>query len=100
MNIKKGDNVMVLAGKDKGKSGKVLQVLRSEGRVVIEGINLSKVHKKKTSAKAGAIIEVATPIDASNVNVIDPQTKKPTRVKHKMINDKKIRVGKSGQELK
>ncbi len=65
--IKKGDKVKILAGKDKGKTGNVLRVLRAESRVVVEGINIAKVHKKKTASKAGAIIEMATPIHISNV---------------------------------
>lgn len=70
MNIKKGDNVKILTGSSKGKTGKVTQVLRDENRVVVEGVNVKKVHKKKTGSKPGSIVPVAMPIDASNVAVI------------------------------
>lgn len=100
MNIKKGDNVIVISGAYKGKKGAVLSVLREANKVVVEGIAIKKVHKKKTSKKDGQIIEIPGAIDASNVSLIDPESKKKTRVKHKMINGKKIRVAKSGQEIK
>ena len=99
MNIKKNDNVIVMAGADKGKTGKVLKVLRVENKVIVEGINIRKVHKRKTSAKAGTIIEMSAPISASNVMLLDG--KKPTRVKTKMVGDKKVRVAvKSENEIK
>jgi large subunit ribosomal protein L24 len=99
MNIKKNDNVIVVAGSDKGKTGKVLKVFRDANKVIVEGINVRKVHKKKTAAKAGAIIEMSAPVNASNVQLLDGN--KPTRVKAKMINDKKVRVAvKSGNEIK
>lgn len=70
MKIKKGDNVKVLTGGDKGKTGKVTQVLREANRVVVEGVNVRKIHQKKTASKPGSIIEVAMPINASNVAVV------------------------------
>jgi large subunit ribosomal protein L24 len=100
MNIKKNDNVIVISGSDKGKKGKVLTVLRDANKVVVEGINVRKVHAKKTKAKAGFIFEKSAPINASNVMLIDAQGGKPTRVSSKTVNGKKIRVGKSGQEIK
>lgn len=99
MNIKKNDNVIVVAGSDKGKTGKVLKVFREANKVIVEGVNVRKVHKKKTAGKAGSIIEMSAPVNASNVMLVDGN--KPTRVKAKMINDKKIRVAvKSGNEIK
>lgn len=99
MNIKKNDNVIVMAGADKGKTGKVLKVFREENKVVVEGVNVRKIHKKKTAGKAGAIIEMSAPINASNVMLMDG--KKPTRVKSKVVGDKKVRVAvKSGNEIK
>ena len=100
MNIKKNDNVIVISGSDKGKKGKVLTILRAANKIVVEGVNIKKVHKKKTTAKAGFMFDMAAPINASNVMLIDPQGGKATRVSAKTINGKKIRVGKSGQEIK
>ncbi len=70
MKIKKGDNVKVITGGSKGKTGKVMFVLRDENKVVVEGVNIRKVHKKKTAGKPGQIVEIPGKIDASNVAVI------------------------------
>ena len=95
MNFKTGDKVVVIAGKDKGKEGKIINVLRKENRVVVEGINIVKKHVKGNGQTAGSITEVEAPIHASNVMIIDPKTKKPTRIGHKINKDgKKIRVSK------
>ncbi len=69
MSIKKNDNVIIITGRDKGKSGKVLRVLRSENRIVVEGVNITKVHKKKTGTKPGQIVEIPAPIHFSNVKL-------------------------------
>ncbi|MCC7469851.1 MAG: 50S ribosomal protein L24 [Bacteroidetes bacterium] len=68
--VKKGDKVKILTGGDKGKTGNVLRVFRDENKVIVEGINISKIHKKKTSSKPGQIIEMAMPIHISNVAVV------------------------------
>ena len=95
MNFKTGDKVVVISGKDKGKEGKITHVLRSENRVVVEGINIVKKHVKGNGQQAGSINEIEAPINASNVMIIDPKTKKPTRIGHKIEkNGKKIRVTK------
>ena len=95
MNFKTGDKVIVISGKDKGKEGKITHVLRKENRVVVEGINIVKKHVKGNGQTAGSITEVEAPINASNVMIIDPKTKKPTRIGHKINKDgKKIRVTK------
>ena len=95
MNFKTGDKVIVISGKDKGKEGKITHVLRKENRVVVEGINVVKKHVKGNGQTAGSITEVEAPINASNVMIIDPKTKKPTRIGHKVNKDgKKIRVTK------
>ena len=71
MHVKKGDNVVVLTGKDKGKSGKILRALPKENRVLVEGVNLKKVHqKKKTASGKGEVIDKAFPIHASNVKLL------------------------------
>lgn len=101
MKIKKNDNVIIIAGSDKGKFGKVLKVFPETNKVVVDGISVRKIHKKKTASKPGFILERPSAIDASNVMVQDPKDKKPTRIKSKTINDKKVRIAvKSGQEIK
>ena len=93
MNFKTGDKVVVISGKDKGKEGKITHVLRAENRVVVEGVNIVKKHVKGNGQTAGSINEVEAPIHASNVMIIDPKTKKPTRIGHSVNKDgKKIRV--------
>ena len=93
MNFKTGDKVVVISGKDKGKEGKITHVLRAENRVVVEGVNIVKKHVKGKGQTAGSINEVEAPIHASNVMIIDPKTKKPTRIGHSVNKDgKKIRV--------
>ena len=95
MHFKTGDKVVVISGKDKGKEGKIIKVLRNENRVVVEGVNIVKKHVKGNGQTAGSINEVEAPIHASNVMIIDPKTKKPTRIGHSVNKDgKKIRVAK------
>ena len=95
MNFKTGDKVVVIAGKDKGKEGKIIKTLRNENKVVIENINVVKKHVKGNGQTPGSINEVEAPIHASNVMIIDPKTKKPTRIGHSTNKDgKKIRVSK------
>jgi large subunit ribosomal protein L24 len=101
MKIKKSDNVIVIAGKDKGKKGKVLKTLALKEKVVVEGVNIKKKHMRpRKSGQKGQIVDVAAPIHVSNVALIDPKTNKPTRVGMKIIAGKKIRVSKkSGVEV-
>ena len=100
MNIKKGDKVRVISGADKGKEGIVQRVYPKINKVVVEGVNVHKKHKKPTQAvPQGSIVDIYVPFDASNVMVIDPKTKKPTRVYHKVVDGKKVRVAKSGEIL-
>ena len=95
MHFKTGDKVVVISGKDKGKEGKIIKVLRNENRVVVEGVNIVKKHIKGNGQTAGSITEVEAPIHASNVMILDPKTKKPTRIGHSINKDgKKIRVTK------
>lgn len=102
LHIKKGDNVIVIAGNDKGKTGKVLKVLPSENRAVVEGVNMVSKHTKpNTKAPQGGIIKQEAPINISNISLIDPQSGKATRVGYRMEGDKKIRYAKkSGEEIK
>lgn len=103
MKIKKGDKVIVLAGKDKGKTGEVSRVIPAFNKVVVNGINIVKKHTKNrfNADKKGEIIDKTMPIDISNVALIDEKTNKPTRVGYKIDGDKKVRISKkSGQEIK
>ena len=94
--IKIDDIVQVIAGKDKGKQGKVTNVNSKLDKVIVEGINVSKVHKKKTEQSEGGIIEVSRPIHQSNVMLVCPEKKVPTRVGYKSIkNGTKKRVAKA-----
>ncbi|RYG20581.1 50S ribosomal protein L24 [bacterium] len=99
--IKKGDLVVVISGKDKGKTGKVARVLVEDQKVLVEGINLVKRHTRPTpKVQQGGIIEKEAPIYASKVMPVDPKTGKGTRVRFKTEGDKKVRVAvKSGEEL-
>lgn len=101
MNLIKGDKVIVIAGRDKGKSGTIQKVLPRTNRVVVDGVNVRKKHQKPSQQNPeGTIVEVYAPIDASNVMLVDPKTKKPTRVGHKIVKGKKVRFAKkSGQVL-
>ncbi len=101
MNIKKGDNVIVIAGKDKGKKGKVVRALPADSRVVVEGINMRKKHQRAGKGRQkGQIIDMAMPIHISNVMIEDPKTGKPTRIGKRIAAGKRIRITKkSGTEL-
>ena len=101
MNFKVGDKVEVIAGSSKGKQGKITKVLRDENRVIVEGCNIVKKHNKGNAQQTGGILEVEAPIHASNVMIVDPKTKKPTRIGHTIDkNNKKIRVAKkSGEKI-
>ena len=100
--IRKGDSVVVISGKDKGKTGTVTRVLVEDGRVVVEGVNLVKRHSRPTPRNpSGGIIEREQAIHASKVMPVDPKTGGPTRVRVKVLeNGKKVRIAvKSGEEL-
>ena len=95
MNLVKGDKVIVIAGRDKGKTGTIQKVIPEQNRVVVEGINLrKKTNKPSQKNPDGGIIEVYAPIDASNVMLVDPKTKKPTKIGHKVVKGKKVRYAK------
>ena len=101
MNFVKGDKVIVISGKDKGKTGTIQKVDPRSNRVVVENVNVRKKHKKPTQQNPeGSILEIYAPIDASNVMLVDPKTKKPTRIKHDVVKGKKVRIAKaSGTQL-
>ena len=100
MNFKVGDEVVVITGSDKGKKGKIIKTLKAKNKVVVEGVNVVKKHQKPTGQEAGGIIEMESPIDASNVMLIDPKTKKRTRIGHTTDTKtgKKIRITKKSNE--
>jgi large subunit ribosomal protein L24 len=102
MKIKKGDNVIVLAGKNKGQKGEITKVISETNKVIVGGINKVKKHlKPKSRDQKGTTIEIEAPINASNVMVLDPKTGKQTRIGKKKVGDKNVRIArKSGQELK
>ena len=101
MKIKKGDKVIVISGKYKGKTGEILRSFPQDDKVIIDGVNIVKKHKKnRVSDSKGEIVEIAMPIHVSNVMIIDPKTKKPTRIGYK-IDDKgkKVRIAKKSGEV-
>ena len=102
IHIKKGDTVIVNAGNDKGKTGKVLTVIPAKDRVIVEGVNVVSKHTKPNAAHPqGGIIKQEAGVHISNLQLIDPSTNKPTRVGYKVVDGKKIRYAKkSGEEIK
>lgn len=100
MKLKKGDTVTVIAGKDKGKTGTLLRVLPSEDRVVVDGVAIAKRHTRGVSGQTGRIVERPMPIHKSNVMLVDPKTKQPTRVRIERKDGTRVRVTKkSGSVL-
>ncbi|NVJ93668.1 MAG: 50S ribosomal protein L24 [Methylocystaceae bacterium] len=98
--IKKGDNVIVLTGKDKGKQGEVLSVKPADAKAVVQGVNMVKRHTKPTQFQAGGIVEKEAAIAISNIAVVDPKEGKATRVGFKTLEDgKKVRVAKLSGEV-
>ncbi len=95
MHVKKGDKVMVISGKDKGKTGTILAAFPKKDRVIVEGVNVVKKHSKPTQANPqGGIFDMEAPIHVSNVMVVDPKTNEPTRVGYDVKDGKKVRVAK------
>ncbi|MCJ8147795.1 50S ribosomal protein L24 [Shinella sp. H4-D48] len=92
--IRKGDKVVVLTGKDKGRTGEVVQVLPKEDRAVVKGINLVKRHQRQSQTQEAGIITKEASIHLSNIAIADPKDGKPTRVGFKVEGDKKVRVAK------
>jgi large subunit ribosomal protein L24 len=98
--IKKGDKVVVLSGKDRGKTGAVLKVLPTENRLVVEGVNVVKRHTRASQVSEGGIKTFEAPIAASNVGYMDPRDGKPTRVGFKTLDDgRKVRIAKRSGEV-
>ncbi|ODN68912.1 50S ribosomal protein L24 [Methylobrevis pamukkalensis] len=102
--IKKGDKVVVLTGKDKGKTGEVVQMMPSENRAVVRGVNLVRRHQKQTAQTEGGILSKEAPIHVSNIAIADPKDGKATRVGFKIVGEgekaRKVRVAKrSGEQV-
>lgn len=99
-SIKKGDKVVVLAGKDKGKTGDVVKVLRDNRRAIVAGINMVKRHTRQSQTEAGGIIDKEASIHLSNIAIADPQDGKASRVGYKTLDDgKKVRFAKRSGEV-
>ncbi len=100
MKIKEGDNVVITKGKDRGKMGKVQQVIPKENRVVVDSVNMIKKHVKPSrNNPKGGIVDQPAPFDISNVKIICPKCQKPTRVGYKKVDSKKLRICKKCQEI-
>ncbi len=98
--IKKGDLVLIVKGKDRGKKGKVIKVIPRESRIIVEGLNLVKKHvKPRRTGEKGKIIEIPAPISWSNVRLICPSCSKPTKVGFRQVNEKKFRFCKKCQNI-
>ena len=95
MQIKKNDTVVVIAGKDKGKTGTVLRAMPKKNKVVVEGVNMQTKHSRATRTSASEIKHMEGPIDASNVMFYDKEAKAATRIGHKIVDGKKVRVSKN-----
>ena len=94
MKIKKDDTVLVITGKDKGKTGKVLKAFPKENRIIVEGVNIQTKHQKARQDIPAQIVKIEGPIDASNVMYYDKSAKKGTRIGYKIENGKKVRISK------
>jgi large subunit ribosomal protein L24 len=100
MKFKVSDNVIVLTGKDKGKTGALTRILKKEGRVVVEGLNKQVRHVKKKNGETGERVEFFAPMDISNIAIVDPKTKKASRIGYKIEDGVKTRIAKkSGTPL-
>jgi large subunit ribosomal protein L24 len=99
LKIKKGDNVVVISGRDKGRTGEVLRVFPTEGRVIVQGVNIAKRHTKPRMGEPGGIVEKELALHISNVAHVDPASGKPTRIGYKILGDgRKVRVARASGE--
>ena len=100
LKIKKGDHVIVIAGRDKGKHGEVVEMIPKEQRALVRGVNVVRRHQKQTASQEGGIISKEAPIHISNLALEDPKDGKPTRIGFKFLDDgKKVRFAKRSGEL-
>ena len=100
LKIKKGDNVIVITGRDKGKTGEVLRVFPAETRAIVQGVNIAKRHTRPRMGEPGGIVEKELTIHVSNIAHIDPQSRKPTRVGFRRLGDgRKVRFARRSGEV-
>jgi large subunit ribosomal protein L24 len=100
LKIKKGDHVVVVTGKDKGKKGEVLKVLPAENRAVVKGVSMVRRHQRQTASQEGGIINKEAPVHISNIAIEDPKDGKPTRVGYKFLKDgRKVRFARRSGEV-
>ena len=97
--LKKGDQVMVITGKDKGKTGEILEIYRSQDKVKVSGVNIVKKHRKPSQETPGKIDEIELPGHISNVSILDPKTGKPTRIKYVIEKGEKKRFAVSSNTV-
>ena len=98
--IRKGDNVTVVSGRDKGKSGSVLRVLQDDERLIVQGVHVVKRHMRASQTQAGGIVEKESSIHVSNVSLVDPDSGEPTRVGFRILEDgRKVRFAKASGEV-
>ena len=101
MKIKKNDTVLIITGKDRGKKAKVLEAFPKEGKIIVEGVNIIKKHRRpRKEGEKGQVVEISKPIDVSNIKIICPKCKQAARVGYKIIQDGKYRTCKKcGEEI-
>ncbi|MGQ0664152.1 MAG: 50S ribosomal protein L24 [Pseudomonadota bacterium] len=99
LKIRKGDTVVVISGRDKGKTGSVLRVIPERARVVVQGVNIVKRHTRPSGAQQGGIVEKELPIHVSNLAHIDPKDRRPTRVGFKFVEGRKLRFARRSGEM-
>ncbi len=100
LKIKKGDKVIILSGRDKGKTGQVVKALPRQSKLIVQGINIAKRHTRQSATSTGGIIEKEMPIHISNVSHVDPKDSKPTRIGFKVLEDgTKVRVARRSGEV-
>jgi large subunit ribosomal protein L24 len=99
LKVKKGDKVVVLTGKDKGKTGEIKKVMPDDNKVVVQGVNVQTKHRKPSQTGPGGLDKIEMPIHVSNVAIVDPKTSKPSRVGFKTVGDRKVRVARRSGEV-
>lgn len=100
IKLRKGDKVIVLAGKDKGKKGEILKMLRTKNRAIVQGVNMVKAHVKPSQAGPGGIVEKELSINLSNLAIEDPKDGTPTRIGYKILEDgSKVRIARKSGEM-
>ena len=99
LKIKKGDQVIVMSGDDKGNTGEVVEAMPKEGKVVVQGVNLVKRHTKPSQTTPGGIVTKEAPISVSNVAIVDPKSNKASKIGYKEVDGKKVRVARKSGEV-